>query len=82
MAVERVEGVEDAEFSYERGEGFVAYDPSVTNVEAIVAELKRMTGFEATERATMEGDHVSSGGAAGGTEEHAHDSTSGDGSHR
>lgn len=50
MAVKRVEGVEDATFSFERGEGQVTYDPTRTNPETFIAELKRMTGYVATVR--------------------------------
>lgn len=83
MAVERVEGVEEARFSYERGEGFVTYDPRRTKLEEIVAELKRMTGFDAVERETMEGDHAPSDGAGEDAEGHAHESEEGgDASHR
>lgn len=45
MAVERVEGVQEADFSYARAEGFVIYDPSVTSPEEFLAELARMTDF-------------------------------------
>jgi len=50
VAVQRIEGVLDAEFSYERSEGIVTYDPERTSVEAIIAELTRMTGYAATVR--------------------------------
>ena len=50
MAVERIAGVQDAEFSYERGEGLVTYDPDSTSAETIIAELARMTGYVATVR--------------------------------
>jgi len=43
-------GVQDAAFSYERGEGVVTYDPKRTSVGAIIAELTRMTGYTATAR--------------------------------
>ena len=45
MAVERVEGVESAEFSYEEGSGMVTYDPEVTSPDEFLSELERMTGF-------------------------------------
>ena len=50
MAVNRVEGVHDATFSYDRAEGFVTFDTTVTSVSEIVAELERMTDFSATRR--------------------------------
>ena len=53
--MERVEGVEEARFSYEAAEGFVTFDTAVTSVAEIVKELEEMTDFGATERAD-EGD--------------------------
>lgn len=50
MAVERVEGVHEAEFAYPAGTGTVRFDTTVTTVEAITAELRRATGFQATVR--------------------------------
>ncbi len=50
MAVERVEGVREATFSFDRAEGFVRFDTTMTSVAEIVAELERMTAFSATER--------------------------------
>lgn len=49
--MERVEGVQEARFSWEAGEGFVTFDTEVTSVSEIVSELEEMTGFSATERA-------------------------------
>ncbi|MCH1571880.1 MAG: hypothetical protein OXU33_05560 [Gemmatimonadota bacterium] len=46
----RVEGVQDATFSYDRSEGFVTFDTTMTSVADIVAELERMTDFSATRR--------------------------------
>ena len=43
--MERVEGVREATFSYQRGEGFVTFDTTVTSVTEIVGELERLTGF-------------------------------------
>lgn len=51
MAVTRVEGVQDATFSYDRAEGFVTFDTTMTTVSEIVAELERMTDFTAVRRA-------------------------------
>ncbi len=50
VAVKRVEGVQEATFSYERGEGLVTYDTSRTSPGDFIAELERMTGFKATVR--------------------------------
>lgn len=50
MAVERVKGVREAEFSYERAEGFVTFDTTQTTPEAFIAELERMTDYSATLR--------------------------------
>ncbi len=49
--MERVDGVEEARFSYEAAEGFVTFDTTVTTIAEIVSELEGMTGFSATERA-------------------------------
>ena len=48
MAVERLEGVRAATFSYERFEGFVTYDATVTTVERIIDGLREGTGYRAT----------------------------------
>jgi hypothetical protein len=45
VAVERVEGVSEATFSYQQGEGVVTFDPTLTSPEVIMVELQRMTGF-------------------------------------
>ena len=50
MAVERVEGVREAAFSYDRAEGFVTFDTTMTSVVEIVSELERLTDFSATKR--------------------------------
>jgi len=50
VAVQRVEGVSEARFSYDQAEGFVTFDTTMTSVAAIVAELERLTDFSATER--------------------------------
>ena len=54
MAVEKVEGVREATFSYDRSEGFVTFDTTRTSVSEIAAELERLTDFTATERAGMD----------------------------
>lgn len=50
MAVQRVDGVRNATFSYARGEGVVTYDATRTTPQAFIAELERMTGYVATVR--------------------------------
>lgn len=48
MAVERVEGVREAEFSYPEGTGTVTFDTTLTSMSKVIAELTRATGFGAT----------------------------------
>lgn len=50
MAVERVEGVRSARFSYPEGTGTVRFDTVATSAEAIADELERATGFGAVVR--------------------------------
>lgn len=45
MAVNRVPGVLESEFSYEEGSGVVTYDPEATDPETFLAELAEKTGF-------------------------------------
>jgi copper chaperone CopZ len=52
VAVEKVEGVQEAKFSYKLGEGSVTYDPEVTNPEEIIGQLHRLTAYRATLRET------------------------------
>lgn len=47
MAVERINGVIAAEFSFEEALGVVTFDPTLISQESIIRELHRMTGFEA-----------------------------------
>jgi copper chaperone CopZ len=47
MALQRAEGVYRAEVSFETATGVVQYDPRKTNPEALIAHLKKLTGFEA-----------------------------------
>ena len=56
MAVERVEGVREATFSYDRAEGFVTFDTTTTSVVEIVSELERLTDFSATKRPEAGGE--------------------------
>ena len=47
-----MEGVREANFSYESAEGLVTFDKTVTSADAILVELERMTGFSGTVRTT------------------------------
>lgn len=47
MVVERVDGVKEARFSYQRGEGFVTYDTTRTSPGEFIAALARMTDYRA-----------------------------------
>jgi len=50
VAVQRVDGVSEAAFSYDRSEGFVTFDTTRTSLADIISELERLTDFSATER--------------------------------
>ena len=45
LAVERIEGVTEADFSYSDGTGTVRYDTTLTSQAVIIAELERATGY-------------------------------------
>lgn len=45
-----MEGVHEAAFSYEHGEGFVTFDSTETSVSEIIDHLDRSTGYAATLR--------------------------------
>ena len=47
MVLQRVAGVDDADVSFEAGRAVVTYDPELTAPAQFIAELERMTGFEA-----------------------------------
>ncbi len=47
VALKNVDGVDDAEVSYEKGRAIVTFDPRVTNPETFIAELARLTDFTA-----------------------------------
>lgn len=47
MALEKVDGVEEASVSYETGQAVVSFDPGRTAPERFIAELARLTGFTA-----------------------------------
>ena len=50
MAVERVDGVVEARFSYGSGSGVVTYDPGRVDPQVFIEELEEMTGFQASVR--------------------------------
>ena len=54
VALERVPGVEGADVSYEAGKAVVVFDPAVTSPDEFIAELERMTGFNAAVMTTPE----------------------------
>jgi len=47
VVVKRVDGVQDARFSYQRGEGFVTFDTTRTSPAEFIAALERMTDYRA-----------------------------------
>lgn len=47
MVVERIEGVREAEFSWQEERGVVTYDTTRTSIDAVIEELRRMTDYEA-----------------------------------
>ncbi len=55
MALKKVDGVEDADVSYEPGSASVTFDPNVTSPTEFIAELTRLTGFTAEVVETGEG---------------------------
>ncbi len=64
-----MEGVREAEFSYERAEGFVTFDTTKTSPEVFLAELDRMTDFSGTVRADPHSESTSHD-TPEGSEEH------------
>lgn len=48
IVLQRAEGVYKAEVSYESASAVVRYDPAKTSPEAVIAQLKKMTGYEAS----------------------------------
>ncbi len=72
MALKKVDGVENAEASYEAGSATVTFDPNVTSPTEFIAELTRLTGFTAevveTRKGNMQMPHVDSTPTA----EHSH----------
>ena len=54
--MKRVEGVQDADVSYETGRGVVVYDAAKTSSRAFIEELERLTGFTAVVVSDREDD--------------------------
>ena len=53
--MKKVDGVDEAEVSYETGSATVTFDPTITNPAAFIAELTRLTGFTAVVGTTHDG---------------------------
>ncbi len=72
VALKKVDGVEEAEASYEAGSATVTFDPNVTSPTEFLRELTRLTGFTAvlveTRKRNMQMPHVDSTPPA----EHSH----------
>jgi copper chaperone CopZ len=47
VALKKVDGVENADVSYEAGSAIVTFDPDVTSPAEFIGELTRLTGFTA-----------------------------------
>jgi len=47
VALKKVDGVTDAEVSYPAGRATVAYNPALVKPAEFIAELERMTGYQA-----------------------------------
>jgi hypothetical protein len=58
VAVKRVDGVEDAKFSYASAEGWVTFDTTMTSPEDFLAELSKMTDFSGTVREFVSAESV------------------------
>lgn len=43
-----MDGVEDAEVSYQEGRGVVRYDPKIISPEAMIERLAEMAGYQAS----------------------------------
>jgi hypothetical protein len=54
VAVEKVEGVREATFSYAMGDGYVTYDETMTSPDEIIAGLQGLTAYTATVREDTE----------------------------
>ncbi len=64
MALEKVDGVEDVDVSYEAGSAIVTFDPEVTSPAEFIGELTRLTGFTAEVMEMTEGDSASASGGS------------------
>lgn len=59
MALKKVDGVEDADVSYEGGSAIVTFDPDVTSPAEFIGELTRLTGFTAEVMEMTDADSTS-----------------------
>jgi len=59
VALKKVDGVEDAEVSYEAGSAIVTFDPDVTSPAEFIGELTRLTGFTAEVMEMTDADSTS-----------------------
>lgn len=66
MAVKRVEGVEDAKFSYAGGEGWVTFDTTMTSPEEFLGELSRLTAFRGMVREFVSAESIPEDAASEG----------------
>jgi copper chaperone CopZ len=48
MAAKKIDGVKDANVSYEKGTADISYDPTKTNPEAIATAITEKSGFPAS----------------------------------
>lgn len=74
MALEKVDGVEEAEASYESSKATVTFDPNATSPADFIAEFTRLTGFTVTvveaiggmtepdSMSASDGSHIEAGG--------------------
>ena len=89
MVLQRIEGVEEANVSYEAGKAVVTYDPTVTTPEKFIPEMERMTGYgvEVMDGAAVPdsptgGDVDPDQQETGDAHEHEHELEAGSGAHQ
>lgn len=64
MALEKMDGVENADVSYEAGSAIVTFDPDVTSPGEFIGELARLTGFTAEVVEMIDTDSASASGGS------------------
>jgi len=47
VVLKRIDGIEDADVSYETGQALVTYDAERTSPEEFIPKLEQMTGYQA-----------------------------------